>query len=219
MPRNDSPRSVQVDIVSDVVCPWCVVGFLQLGRALQAEGLKAQVRWHPFELNPDMPAEGQNLYAHIREKYGSTREQSDQVRRHLVALGAELGFVFDFAPESRIYNTFAAHQLLDWAEGQNRQTELKQALFTAYFSSGQDITQPDVLVAAAARAGLDQAAARQVLDTGTHAEPVRRKQAFWIERGISGVPSMVFATRYLVTGAQGVPNYARILQRCREEHA
>lgn len=219
MPQNEPLRSVQVDIVSDVVCPWCVVGFLQLARALQATGLRAQLRWHPFELNPAMPAEGQNLREHIQQKYGSTKEQSDQVRRQLVTLGADLGFAFNFTDESRIVNTFAAHQLLDWAETLGRQTDLKQALFAAYFTSGEDVSQPEVLASAVQRAGLDPETAREVLANGSHANPVREKQEFWTSRGISGVPSMVFASKYLVTGAQGADNYVRILQRCIEEAA
>ncbi|MFC3615119.1 DsbA family oxidoreductase [Lutimaribacter marinistellae] len=218
IPPQDRPV-LQVDIVSDVVCPWCIIGFLQLDRALAAEGMIANLRWHPFELNPDMPLEGQNLREHITEKYGSSPADSAAARARLTELGAELGFAFRFNDDSRIWNTFRAHQLLDWAEGQGRQHPLKLALFEACFSKGQDVSDIDVLCEAAARAGLDADAARDALLSGDHEAPTREKQAFWTNRGITGVPGMVFAGRYLVTGAQGVDTYRQILQRCLAEAA
>ncbi|MEY8837533.1 DsbA family oxidoreductase, partial [Cribrihabitans sp. XS_ASV171] len=171
-----------VDIVSDVVCPWCIIGFLQLDRALAAENVIANLRWHPFELNPGMPNEGQNLREHIAEKYGSSRTDSDAARTRLTELGAGLGFSFRFSEDSRIWNTFAAHQLLDWAEGQGRQHPLKLALFEACFTRGEDVSEPDVLADVAARAGLDPEQARAALASGAHVEPTREKQAFWTSR-------------------------------------
>lgn len=211
--------TVQVDIVSDVVCPWCIVGFRQLDQALAGVGALTHLRWHPFELNPDMPREGQNLREHIMQKYGTTAEQSQQARDQLTGLGRELGFAFRFSDNSRMVNTFQAHQLLDWAETQGRQHPLKLALFEAYFSEGQDVSDPEVLIAAAAGAGLDAQAARAALASGDHAASVREKQRFWASRGITGVPAMVFAGKYLLTGAQGSEAYAQLLQRCLSEAA
>ncbi|SDD95328.1 DsbA family oxidoreductase [Ruegeria marina] len=210
---------VQIDIVSDVVCPWCIVGFLQLDRALAQTGALARLRWHPFELNPGMGPEGQDLRAHIMEKYGSTAEQSQTARARLTAIGAELGFAFNFSDDSRIVNTFRAHQLLDWAEGQGRQHPLKMALFAAYFSEGRDVSDDEVLIKAVTAAGLDPEAARSALASGAHVDRVREKEAFWTSRGISGVPSMVFGGKYLLTGAQGVENYAQVIGRCLTEAA
>lgn len=219
VPQTDPADIIRVDIVSDVVCPWCIIGFKQLEQALAIGGLTAHLRWHPFELNPSMPPEGQNLRAHLVEKYGITTEQSAAARDRLTRLGAELEFVFNYADDMRMVNTFAAHQLLDWADEQGRQHPLKLALFSAFFTQGLDVSDHAVLVAAAEQAGLDPAAARDVLATGDHAQQVRDKQAFWTQRGVTGVPAMVFGGKYLVTGAQGVDSYLSVLQRCRTEAA
>lgn len=219
MSSPDPRPTVQIDVVSDVVCPWCIVGFRQLDAVLKQENVLARLRWHPFELNPGMGPEGQNLREHIAEKYGSTPEQSQQARERLTALGAELGFTFNFTDDSRKVNTFAAHQLLDWAETQGRQHPLKLALFDAYFTMQQDVSDVDVLLGAVETAGLDPNAARAALESGAHAQPVREKQQFWTSRGISGVPSMVFGGKYLLTGAQGADTYTQVLQRCLAEAA
>ncbi|SLN58648.1 DSBA-like thioredoxin domain protein [Falsiruegeria litorea R37] len=216
----DTPRPiVQVDIVSDVVCPWCIVGFRQLDQALTRTGFLANLRWHPFELNPTMPPEGQNLREHIMEKYGSTPEQSQQARDRLTALGTELEFTFNFSDDSRMVNTFQAHQLLDWAEERQLQHPLKMALFDAYFTHGRDVSDPTILADIAGSVGLDQQAAQHVLSSGERQQSVREKQGFWTSRGISGVPSMVFGGKYLVTGAQGVDTYEQLLRRCEAEAA
>ncbi|WP_299613918.1 DsbA family oxidoreductase [uncultured Tateyamaria sp.] len=216
----ESPANViDVDIVSDVMCPWCIVGFRQLEQALGATGMGARVRWHPFELNPAMPPEGQNLAEHIAEKYGSSPEQSAQNRAHLQALGQSLGIDFVFSPDSRIVNSFDAHQLLDFALAQGLQHPLKMALFHAHFTEGRDVSDRAVLLDVAEGVGLDRADAEEVLTSGALADTVREKQAFWTSRGISGVPSMVFGGKYLVTGAQGAENYAQILRKLAEEEA
>ncbi len=219
MSTSDPRPIVQIDIVSDVVCPWCIVGFRQLDAALQQSNVLARLRWHPFELNPTMPPEGQNLREHIMQKYGSTPEQSQQARDQLTRIGAELGFTFNFSEDSKIVNTFAAHQLLDWAESEGRQHPLKMVLFEAYFTHQQDVSEIALLLDAVQTAGLDQDAARAALASGAHAAPVREKQEFWASRGISGVPSMVFGGKYLLTGAQGTETYAQVLQRCLAEVA
>lgn len=217
MTPSSAAKGIQIDIASDVVCPWCIIGFLQLRRALSRTGLAARLRWHPFELNPDMPPEGQNLREHVAEKYGATAEDSDRARETLVEMGAELGFTFAFTDDSRIVNTFAAHQLLDWAEGQGRQHDLKLALFAAYFTRGEDVSDPAVLERAAVTAGLDGPAARHALDSGAHVAAVRAKQRVWTERGVHGVPTMVFGQKYMVTGAQEVDGYITLLNRVAEE--
>lgn len=210
---------VQLDVISDVVCPWCIIGYKQVEQALARENVLARLRWHPFELNPHMPPEGQNLREHMAEKYGSTPAQSDKARARLSALGRDLGFAINFTDDSRIVNTFQAHQLLDWAEGQGRQHPLKLTLFEAYFTHGADVSDPEVLLAAVTAAGLDPAGARAALASGEHIQPTREKQQFWTARGISGVPSMVFAGKYLITGAQGADTYAELLRRCLAEAA
>lgn len=204
---------VQVDIVSDVMCPWCIVGFRQLEQALGAVGAGAMIRWHPFELNPAMPSEGQNLGEHITEKYGSTPEQSAQNRQQITQLGTSLGIDFNFSDDSRIVNTFAAHQLLGWAQTKGLQHPLKLALFEAHFTKGRDVSDYKTLIEVAAAVGLDAEAAEKVLMSGEMAEETRAHQQFWTSRGVSGVPSMVFDGQYLLTGAQGAQTYAQMLQK------
>lgn len=209
--------TVQIDIVSDVMCPWCIVGFKQLEHALARTGLQGNLRWHPFELNPLMPEGGQNLAEHVAEKYGSTPAQSLENRAHLQRLGTDLGISFNFTDDSRIVNTFLAHQLLDWADGLGKQHALKIALFKAHFTDAQDVSDAGVLAQIARSVGLDAADAALVLESGTQAPVVREKQAFWTSRGISGVPSMIFAGKYLLTGAQGAETYAEVLRKVQSE--
>jgi len=209
--------AIQIDIVSDVMCPWCIVGFRQLEQALGVTGLGARIRWHPFELNPDMPAEGQNLTEHIAGKYGATPEQSAQNRARLQALGQTLGIDFVFSPDSRIVNSFAAHQLLEFALSLGVQHPLKLALFKAHFTDQRDVSEVGVLLDVAQSVGIVRNDAAQVLASETLARTVREKQEFWTSRGISGVPSMIFAEKYLVTGAQGAENYTQILRQVAQE--
>lgn len=211
------PMVVQIDIVSDVMCPWCIIGFRQLEQALGMVGAGAYIRWHPFELNPDMPPEGQNLREHITQKYGATPEQSDQNRAHLVSLGKELGIAFNFDENSRIVNTFAAHQLLGWAQTKGLQHPLKLALFDAHFTQARDVSDLSVLAEIAGSVGLDANEAKTVLEDESHAEETRAHQQFWASRGITGVPAMVFAGQYLLTGAQGAATYAQMLKKVLEE--
>lgn len=210
---NQHPAPIQIDIISDVMCPWCIVGFRQLEQALGATGAGAYIRWHPFELNPAMPLEGQNLREHITEKYGATPEQSAQNRAQLQGIGAGLGIDFQFDDDSRIVNTFAAHQLLDWAQAHSLQHPLKLALFDAHFTQGLNVSDIDVLADIAAGVGLDRDAALEVLNSGSHAVETRARQQFWTERGITGVPAIVFEGQYLLTGAQGAQTYAQMLQK------
>lgn len=204
--------NLRIDIVSDVMCPWCVIGYRQLASALASKNLSPEIHWHPFELNPNMPAEGQNLREHVAEKYGSTAEESAASRGRLIELGKELGFQFNFTDDFRMQNTFSAHQLLHWANEQGCKHALKQALFEAHFTHGLDISDIDVLADIAAELGLDRAAAHTILTKQKYAETVRAEQQFWIQQGIQGVPAVVFNGRHLVTGAQGVENYTNILK-------
>lgn len=208
---TDQTQPLRIDIVSDVVCPWCIVGYRQLAEALEASGTEHEIHWHPFELNPEMPVEGQNLGEHIAEKYGATREQSQENRARLSDIGSGLGFAFNFSDDMRMYNTFNAHQLIHWADTQDRGHALKQALFVAYFTDRRDLSDPEVLVEVARETGLDATEARAVLDDQRYAQDVRQAESFWVQQGISGVPAMVFDRKHLVTGAQGIDNYTSIL--------
>lgn len=212
MLQSDQTTSLQIDIVSDVVCPWCVVGYRQLQLALEETGVRAHVRWHPFELNPDMPPEGQNLREHLTEKYGTTLKQSQAARARLVEAGSRLGFTFNFSDDSRMVNSFLAHQLVEWAEEKGRQMDVKLALFQAHFTDARDVSDIATLGDIAAELGLDRDEATTTLQGGQLAWNVRTMQKFWTDKGIRGVPGMVFGLKHLVTGAQGVEAYANVLR-------
>ncbi len=204
---------IRVDIVSDVVCPWCLIGYKQLEQALQELGVVADIHWQPFELNPEMPAEGENLRDHIQRKYGLSAADSDVNRNRLVEIGNGLGVRFEFSEESRMVNTFKSHQLLHWAALNEREHQLKITLFMCYFSRGRDISDDEVLTNACVEAGLPFEDAQQVLETEMFADAVRERQRFSIASGITGVPAMIFNQNQLHVGAQGTENYKKILQQ------
>jgi len=201
--------------VSDVVCPWCVIGYKQFEKAIATMPghFNVSVHWRPFELNPQMPAEGQDLREHIAQKYGSTAAQSQQARSRLSSIGDSLGFHFDYFDGMRVVNTFAAHQLLHWAKLQGRQTELKLALFSAFFSERQDVSSEKVLVSAAGSIGLSETDAQEVLRSGRFVEEVREDQRWWLDREIHAVPAFIFNDKYSVLGAQAADTFVRVLKK------
>lgn len=211
--------AIRVDIVSDVVCPWCAIGYFQLAKASRDADVSIDVHWHPFELNPQMSEEGENLQAHLAAKYGTTPEESKAARARLTALGSALGFTFDYADDMRMVNTFRAHQLIDWAEDHGLAHQVKLELFAAFFTRRENLNDVDVLADVASRLGLDRVEALAVLERGDKAASVREKEGFWTSRGITGVPAMVFERRYLVTGAQGEDTYVRILRQLNKDQA
>jgi predicted DsbA family dithiol-disulfide isomerase len=207
-------RPLRIDFISDVVCPWCVIGLGGLEAALERLGgeVEAQIHFQPFELNPDMPAGGQNIVEHIGQKYGSTPEQSARAREAIRERAAQVGFNMAMTSDSRIYNTFDAHRLLHWAGLQGRQAELKRALFAAYFTRGEDLSEIETLAGAAQAAGLDAAAAREVIASGRYGDEVRRVEAAWREAGVSAVPTVVVDERYVISGGQPAEVFERALR-------
>jgi predicted DsbA family dithiol-disulfide isomerase len=198
------PVPLRVDIVSDVVCPWCIIGYKQVEKALGMVDVPvdAEYWWHPFELNTNMPPEGQDVAEHIAQKYGSTLEQSRANRQRLSEIGSALGFEFGHNEDRRIYNTFKAHKLLHIAgheQGWRKQTELKLAFFTAYFQQGRNVSDDDVLLDVAESVGLNR-----------HAS-VRSEQAHWIDQNITGVPAIIFDQRFMVPGAQSAETFAGVI--------
>ncbi|MXQ14154.1 DsbA family oxidoreductase [Microvirga makkahensis] len=207
-------QHLKIDFVSDVACPWCVIGLRGLEQALAdaADAVEADITFHPFELNPGMPAAGQNLVEHIAEKYGSTAEQSAASRAMIRSRGAEIGFTFNMTEESRIYNTFDAHRLLHWAGTVGCQRELKHSLFKANFTDGANVSDHEVLVDAAVAAGLDGNEAREVLASGRYAEAVRDAEREWISRGIRSVPAIVINETWLISGGQPAGAFEQMLR-------
>lgn len=205
---------LRIDFISDIACPWCVIGLRGLLKALEDLGgeVEAELRFWPFELNPDMAPEGENTAEHVARKYGSTRERSEAVRQVIKESGAALGFTFNYGPESRIWNTFDAHRLMAWALGEGRQLALKQALFKSNFTDQRSTSDVEALVDAAREAGLDAQAAREVLVSGAFAEEVRAEEDQWRANGINAVPSLIFNQRWLIQGAQPPEVYAQAIR-------
>lgn len=218
--KSDKPlksdKALKIDIISDVVCPWCVIGYRQLAAALDETNTLYEIHWHPFELNPNMSAEGQNMREHIAEKYGSSEQDSQESRRRITTAGSEVGFDFNFSDDIRMHNTFNLHQLLHWAEQQGRMHDLKQALFTAHFTNNRNLSDNVVLADIAAEIGLDHFEALAVLDDQRFAKAVRDSEQRSRTQGIQSVPTVIFNDRHLVSGAQGVDNYIRILEKLAE---
>ncbi len=215
------PQPLEVDIVSDVVCPWCIIGYRQFEKSLElmANTPEVIVRWHPFELNPQMPQEGQDVGEHLAQKYGTTPEQSSGARERLTGLGESLGFKFDYSPGMRMVNTFRAHQLLHWGSLQGKQTELKLALFEAFFSLREDVNDVEVLVKVAERVGLVALEARSVIEDGRFASDVRKEQSRWLEHDVHAVPAFVFNHQHMVSGAQEAETFARIITKIQDKQA
>jgi len=222
MNDHSTAFKMRIDIVSDVVCPWCIIGYKQVEQALETLGdeFEAEIVWQPFELNPNMPPEGQDIAEHVAQKYGATPESSAKTRGHIASLGKTLGFPFNNAPGKRIYNTFKAHQLLHWASESSdgaAQTTLKLALFKAYFQDNLDVSQEEVLLAAVGDAGLDVESAREILNDPVQAERVRSQLNGWIERGVSGVPATIVNGKYMIPGAQDAQTFAQVFQKVRSK--
>jgi predicted DsbA family dithiol-disulfide isomerase len=207
-----APVPLRIDFVSDVVCPWCAIGLASLEQALQRlQGeVEAEIHFQPFELNPQMPAEGEDAAEHLKKKYGMPDAQLAENRERIRARGAELGV--EFASRGRIYNTFDAHRLLHWAEGEGRQRDLKHALLRAYFTDGRNVSDRDTLVEIATGAGLDATRARAILDSDEFAEEVRITERFFTQAGISGVPAIFIERQHLVSGGQPPEVFERALR-------
>ena len=210
---EQAKKPLQIDIVSDVVCPWCAIGYSQLAEALKHTNTPHEIHWHPFELNPNTPNEGRNYREHIMEKYGTTAEDVKENRARMTAAGAEAGFNFQFTDEFRTYNTFNAHQLLHWADQQGRMHDLKQALFVAHFVDNKNVADSTVLADVAADIGLDRFEALAVIADQRFANVIREAVQHSKQQGVQSVPSVIFNGRHLVSGAQGVENYKNILKQ------
>jgi len=212
-------EKLKIDIVSDVVCPWCTIGYKRLEKAISELGLEDQVdiEWQPFELNPNMPVEGQNVIEHISEKYGSTLDQQRVSQQHMADAGEELGFKFDYFDEMRMVNTFDAHILLEYAKDFGKQTELKMAFTKAFFSDRKDVSKKDVLKETLLSVGLNADDALAKLDNKEAQSEVREKQDYWKNLGVNSVPTIVFNRKSAVTGAQPVNTFKQVLSELLSE--
>lgn len=207
---------MKIDFVSDVACPWCAVGLHSLERALERlDGMEVEVRFQPFELNPQMPPEGEDAAEHLARKYGLGPKQLARNRAAIVERGAAVGFAF--GERHRIWNTFDAHRLLHWAGLEGRQRDLKHALLEAYHGRGENPGAPDVLMRAAGQAGLDTQGAREVIESGRYADEVRADERRWQALGIHSVPSVVIDGQHLIQGGQPPEVFEQALRQLATE--
>jgi predicted DsbA family dithiol-disulfide isomerase len=219
-------KQLKIDFVSDVSCPWCAVGLASLDQALaKVEGdIAVNIHFQPFELNPKMVPEGQDITEHITQKYGISAEQASANRENIRQRGAQVGFKFSGPDEpgggrSRIYNTFDAHRLLHWAEtvSADKQKALKQALFKAYFTDGQSPGSHEVLARVAGEVGLDVVRAKEILASDDYAADVRKREQFYQKLGINSVPAVIINDRHLISGGQPAEVFEQALRQIAAE--
>jgi len=210
---SETRAPLRIDFVSDITCPWCAIGLTALEQAIAQLGDEVPValQLQPFELNPDMPREGEPIADYAARKYGAGAAELAARQTLIRRRAAELGL--EFRQRTHVYNTFDAHRLLHWAASQGRQLELKRALLRAYHERGENPASPEVLLAAAAEAGLDRLAAGDVLGRDSHAGEVRATVRRWQRLGIDGVPATVIDGQHLIAGAQPVEVYLQALRK------
>ncbi len=214
---------VAVDIWSDVMCPWCAVGYTAFARAVEQLGgeVEVEIRWMPFELNPDLPPEGKDQAKHLAEVYGRSPEEVAAMRAQMQATAARVGFPMEWTgegdePPAMMWNTFEAHKLLRWAlaeGGSEAQTRLKVALLEAHFQQRRNVSDRDVLLDLAEAAGLDRTKAAAALDDEALAMATRIEEERGRRAGINSVPSFVVDGRYLIQGAREPEDYANLLRQ------
>lgn len=203
---------IKLDILSDPVCPWCYIGKSNLDRALEANPNHTfEIEWHPFQLNPDMPAEGRDRREYLETKFGG-KARAVEVYARVEEAARDAGLQIDFGAIPRIPNTLNAHRLIHWAGLEGRQTAVVSALFRAYWTQGRDIGDIATLVAIAGECGLDMAMTERLLGTDADAEDIQARDHHARQRGVSGVPCFIIANQYVVSGAQPPQVWAQVIE-------
>jgi predicted DsbA family dithiol-disulfide isomerase len=217
---------IKIDFVSDVACPWCAIGLGALEKAIQNIGpeISIEIHFQPFQLNPDMPAQGQDITEHLSQKYGSTAEQQAQSYEAIRQRGAALGFEFRMGGRGRTWNTFDCHRLLHWAgelgndeQGVSIQSKLKKAMLKSYFTAGKNPAAREVLMDEVARLHLDVKRAAEILDSDEYTAQVRARQRFYASNDIRGVPAIILNDRHLISGGQPVEVFEQALRQIAKE--
>ncbi len=202
---------IKLDIISDPICPWCFIGKSRLMKALEAEpDHPFVIEWHPFQLNPDMPAEGMDRREYLETKFGG-KENAVRVYSEIEQHATEEGLEIDFAAIKRTPNTINAHRLIHWAGIEQKQNAVVDALFAAYFKEGRDIGDTDVLADIADSAGMDAAVVRKLLKSDADIEDIRKRDAHSREMGVNSVPTFIVANRHAVPGAQPPELWRRVI--------
>lgn len=210
---------IKLDIISDVVCPWCIIGYKRLAKAISEMGIqdKITIEWQPFELNPNMPSEGEDVTAHLAKKYGMTVDDSRQALAQMTAHGAELGFTFDFFDGFKMVNTRNLHIALDYAKKSGKQTELKMRLFKAFFSEKKDVSDQQILAQELQHVGIDASEVLARVNNDTARNHIQDREAYWRDLGVTAVPTMVFNNASSLVGAQPVDTYKQVLTELLEQ--
>jgi len=208
-------NKIKIDIVSDIVCPWCLIGYSRLEQAISEMKIRDEVdiEWHPFELNPDMPAEGEGAQAYRARKYGATSEDTKAVQAGLTKLGAELGFTFNFFDRMKLVNTRDAHILLEYAKRFGLQTQLNIRLAKAFYGEKKDISNRKTLVKELESVGLNANEALAELNDNDARDLIQKQESHWQNLGITGVPTMIFNNLNVISGAQSVDTYKQALSK------
>lgn len=207
---------LKIEIVSDVACPWCPIGYRLLQQAMEtlaAEDFTFDVVWRPFELAPDMPVGGTEIVPHLAQKYGRGESEIIASQRQIMAVAEALGLDFTGALKRRAVNTFDAHRVLMWAGEQGRQTECALALFDAYFGRAENPADPAVLRRAAAQSGLEADGVDEILSSDRYADAVRREEQDILRARIQAVPTFMVDGKPLLQGAQEPEAFVRALRK------
>lgn len=214
-------NKIQIDIVSDIACPWCAIGYARLQRAMAqlAPEYEFTIQWHAFELNPDHSGPGEPILPALARKYGRSEQEMRANQSNMMAIATELGINFEKIQQRRTCNTFDAHRLVKWAAEQGQQTTMKQALFEVYFGKAMDVSDHAVLLDCVAALGLDSAAARQVLESDQYAAAVREDEATYQQAGVTSVPAFIINNKYLISGAQEPSSWVQTLQEISADSA
>ena len=214
-------NTISIDIISDVSCPWCIIGYRSLSLALDDLDAhdRVDINWLPFELNPNMAPEGQNRNDYIREKYNLSPEQGKANRDTLINRGAELGYQFNFPDDGRVYNTFNAHKLIHWAKKHELQTQLKLALFDLFFQKQGNPSDETDLLCCVKNVGLDTKQAKEILNSDRYNTEVNEALSFAKSNGISSVPAFILNKKYLISGGQPKQVFIQALQQLDQEAA
>ena len=214
-------QPVTIDIISDIACPWCAIGYARLEQAMQQlkDEMTFTIEWHAFELNPDPDGEGEPILQALSRKYGRSVEEMQQTQAQMQEIAESLGLNFSALQQRHTRNTFDAHRLVKWAAEQGKQTEMKKALFEAYFGYDAVISDPAVLAHCVDSIGLDGQAAKQVLVSDQYVKTVRDEEARWQQMGISSVPAFIINNQFLISGAQEPETLVESLRNIASSHS
>lgn len=214
-------HKIQIDIVSDIACPWCAIGYARLEQAMTqlAAGYEFNVQWRAFELNPYHSGEGEPILPALAKKYGRSEDEMRAAQGNMMAIAKDLGINFEKLQERLTANTFDAHRLVKWAGEQGQQTAMKRALFEAYFGKALNVSDRNVLLGCVETLGLDVAQASQVLDSDQYADAVREEEATYQRAGVSSVPAFIINRKYLISGAQDPDVLVKAMQDISAEAA